>query len=81
MTWCINCRNVRINSVVAVVLSLLGTAFFALGRILFGMGGWLVFYSVPAGILAALALLALWFISVRHVKDAYPCLVKARLNL
>ncbi|MDK6494291.1 hypothetical protein QP172_11255 [Corynebacterium coyleae] len=76
-----NCRDVRINSVAALILSLLGAAFFAVGRILFGVGGWLVFYSVPAGVIAALALLALWFIPVRHVKDDYPCLVKACLNL
>ena len=67
--WCMNCRNVRINSVAALILSLLGAAFFAVGRILVGVDGWLVFYSVPAGVIAALALLALWFIPVRHVKD------------
>lgn len=81
MMWCMNCRNVRINSIAALILSLLGAAFFAVGRILFGVGGWLVFYSVPAGVIAALALLALWFIPVRHVKDDYPCLVKACLDL
>ena len=64
-----NYRNVRINSVAALVLSLFGTAFFAFGRMFFGVGGWLIFYSIPAGLFVALLLLALWFIPVRSVKE------------
>lgn len=64
-----NYRNVRINSVAALVLSMLGTAFFAFGRMFFGVGGWMIFYSIPAGFFVALLLIALWFIPVRSVKE------------
>lgn len=33
------CRNVHIGSVLALVLSLLGAALFALGRAVFGVAG------------------------------------------
>ncbi|WP_288873834.1 hypothetical protein [uncultured Corynebacterium sp.] len=64
-----NHRNVQISSVAALVLSLLGVAFFALGRVLFGVGGWFVFISVPAGVIVAVALVGLWSIPVRSVKE------------
>ena len=66
--WRMNFRNVQLNSVAALVLSLLGVAFFALGRVLFGVGGWMVLFSVPVGAIAALLLLGLWFIPVRNVE-------------
>ena len=43
MMWCMNCRDVRINSDAALILSVLVAAFYAVVRILFGVGGWLVF--------------------------------------
>lgn len=64
-----NYRNARINSVAALVLSLSAAAFFALGRVLFGVGGLMMLYSVPIGALAALLLLGLWFVPVRSVKE------------
>ena len=64
-----NYRNLRINSVAALVLSMFGTAFFAFGRMFFGVGGWMIFYSIPAGFFVALLLIALWFIPVRSVKE------------
>ena len=64
-----NYRNVRINSVAALVLSMFGTAFFAFGRMFFGVGGWMIFYSIPAGFFVALLLIALWFIPVRSAKE------------
>lgn len=66
---CMSYRNVHISSAAALVLSLLGAAFFALGRVMFGVGGWMVFYTVPLGVIVAVALLALWFIPVRSVKE------------
>ena len=63
-----NYRNVRINTVAALVLSLSAAAFFAFGRLFFGVGGWLIFYSIPAGLFVALLLIALWFIPVRGGK-------------
>ncbi|KXU17688.1 hypothetical protein WM41_1725 [Corynebacterium simulans] len=42
-------RNVNISSVAALVMSLLGAAFFALGRVIFDVGGWAAFFSIPAG--------------------------------
>ena len=62
-------RNVHISSVVALVLSLLGAAFFAVGRVIFDVGGWAAFFSIPAGGIVAIALLGLWFIPVRSVKE------------
>ena len=62
-------RNVNISSVAALVLSLLGAAFFALGRALFGVSGWFAFISVPAGVIVAVALVGLWSIPVRIVKE------------
>ena len=67
--WRMNYRNVQLNSVAALVLSLLGVAFFALGRIMFGVGGWMVLYSVPIGAIAALLLFGLWFVPVRIVNE------------
>ena len=64
-------RSVHINSVAALVLSLLGAAFFALGRAMFGVSGWFAFISVPAGVIVAVALVCLWSIPVRIVKE-YP---------
>ncbi len=62
-------RNVQISSVAALVMSLLGAAFFALGRVIFGVGGWAAFFSIPAGGIVAVALLGLWWIPVRSVKE------------
>lgn len=62
-------RDVQITPVTALVMSLLGAVFFALGRVIFGVGGWFVFFSVPAGAIVAVALLGLWFIPVRSVKE------------
>lgn len=62
-------RNVHISSVAALVMSLVGAAFFAVGRVIFDVGGWAVFFSIPAGGLAAVALLGLWIIPVRSVKE------------
>lgn len=62
-------RNVRINSVTALILSLSGAAFFALGRTMFGVGGWFVFFSIPAAGIVAVAFLCLWLIPVRRVKE------------
>ena len=64
-----NFRNVQLNSVAALVLSLLGVAFFTLGRVMFEVVGWMVLFSVPVGAIAALLLLGLWFIPVRNVKQ------------
>ncbi len=62
-------RNVHISSVAALVMSLVGAAFFAVGRVIFGVGGWLALFSIPAGGIMAVALLGLWFIPVRIVKE------------
>ena len=62
-------RNVQISSVAALVMSLLGAAFFALGRVIFGVGGWLAFFTLPAGGIVVLALLVLWLIPVRTPKE------------
>ncbi|WP_201614562.1 hypothetical protein [Gulosibacter hominis] len=62
-------RNVHISSAAALVLSLLGTAFFAMGRIMFGAGGWMVLFSLPVGLIVAVALIGLWCIPVRSVKE------------
>ena len=64
-----NFRNVQLNSVAALVLSLLGAAFFALGRVMFEVVGWMVLFSVPVGAIAALLLLGLWFVPVRSAKE------------
>ena len=64
-----NYRNVHIGSVMALVLSLLAAAFFALGRAMFGVSGWFAFISVPAGLIVAVALVGLWSIPVRIVKE------------
>lgn len=64
-----NYRNVQLNSVVALVLSLLGVAFFTLGRLLFQVIGIMVLLTVPVGWIAALLLLGLWFIPVRSTKE------------
>ena len=58
-------RNVQISSVAALVMSLLGAAFFALGRVIFGVGGWFAFFTLPIGGIVVLALLVLWLIPVR----------------
>ncbi|MHB0833594.1 MAG: hypothetical protein ACYCDI_00005, partial [Corynebacterium aurimucosum] len=62
-------RNVSISSVAALVMSLVGAAFFALGRVIFDVGGWAAFFSIPAGGFIAIALLGLWLIPVRSVKE------------
>lgn len=62
-------RNVHISSVAALVMSLLGAAFFAVGRVIFDVGGWAAFFSIPAGRIVAIALLGLWFIPVRSVTE------------
>ena len=62
-------RIVRIYFVAALVLSLFGTGCFAFGGMFFGVGGWLIFYSIPAGFFVALLLIALWFIPVRSAKE------------
>ena len=58
-------RNVQISSVAALVMGLLGAAFFALGRVIFDVGGWLAFFTLPVGGIVVLALLVLWLIPVR----------------
>lgn len=63
-------RNVHISSVAALVMSLVGAAFFAVGRVIFDVGGWAAFFSIPAGGLVGVALLGLWLIPVRSVKEA-----------
>ncbi|MCZ9293644.1 hypothetical protein [Corynebacterium meitnerae] len=62
-------RNVHIGSVMALVLSLLAAAFFTLGRAMFGALGWLIFLTIPAGVVIAVALVGLWFIPERIVKE------------
>ena len=64
-----NYRNVHIHPAVALFLSLLGAAFFAMGRAMFEAIGWMMFLTIPAGIVVAVSLIGLWFVPVRIVKE------------
>lgn len=60
-----NLKNFQIDAVAALIMSFGAAAFFGIGRFLVGAEGWFIFMTLPASIVIAVLLLALWTILVR----------------